>query len=263
MEAGAAAAAFGRHAARVAERTAAWAADPGPGSARGVRTAARRLEAAWKLLPRRARGGAGSGPAAFRRRCRRLFGLCGPIRDMDAAAERLRGAGEDAAAPLAVLEELRGRALRRARGAASALLAGGPPPGVPGGAGPDAGAQARFEREAVRLIRRMGRDMPAVASDPALVERLHRLRKDCKKLRYLLEVASAPPGEGAPAIPLLAKLKRLQRVLGAVRDCDAAAGCLEDLRKRTGGSPALDAAIRDARRERLRGYERLVSLIRP
>ncbi len=67
----------------------------------------------------------------------------------------------------------------------------------------------------------MGRQM--CASDPGPAE-LHRLRLEGKRLRYCLELFRECYGPGMRK--RLRRLRRIQRSLGAVSDCDATEGLL-------------------------------------
>ncbi len=106
----------------------------------------------------------------------------------------------------------------------SAFLDGAAPPTPDafdaGRPAPEVAAE-RIVRAHRRLIRRGRRISPA--SEP---ERLHDLRKDAKRLRYLLECFGTlfEPDEVAPVVK---ELKGVQDVLGTFQDCEVQAGQLE------------------------------------
>jgi CHAD domain-containing protein len=82
-------------------------------------------------------------------------------------------------------------------------------------------AAERIGRAHRRMVKR-GRRITA-DSEP---ERLHDLRKDAKRLRYLLECFGSlfPP---AQVTPIVKDLKGVQEVLGTYQDCQVQAGQLE------------------------------------
>jgi CHAD domain-containing protein len=59
------------------------------------------------------------------------------------------------------------------------------------------------------------------------VSKLHEMRKDCKKLRYLLELVPHGNSSGNILSKLEEELKKMQDLLGAVHDCDAAVAFLK------------------------------------
>lgn len=114
-----------------------------------------------------------------------------------------------------------------------------------------------------RKVRKVGRSIHH--GTPA--SRLHALRIECKKLRYLLEVfASLYPRDGIDRA--IKGLKRLQNTLGELNDCRVQARMLRELSKRLEDEErgAIDAAVAigvlvarlDSRREeeRERFFER-------
>ena len=114
------------------------------------------------------------------------------------------------------------------------------PPG--GGAGKDAGravgevAAARTARAQDRLVARgrsIGPDTPA--------EELHELRKDAKKLRYLLECFGGlyPP---APRKAFVQRLKALQDNLGEHQDCEVHVSELRAMSAELHGAPGVGPA---------------------
>ena len=91
-----------------------------------------------------------------------------------------------------------------------------------------AGLESRIDRITDRLSVRIKQTMPAVLSDASNADELHRLRKDCKKLRYVLEALPAGAAKkyekkataalGKEASTLL--LEKLQDTLGEIHDSD-------------------------------------------
>jgi CHAD domain-containing protein len=75
--------------------------------------------------------------------------------------------------------------------------------------------EKRFRKISVKLIENIQALIPIATSDEERIAELHELRKDCKKLRYLLELA--PNTESSNFIT---KLKEMQDLLGSIHDCD-------------------------------------------
>jgi CHAD domain-containing protein len=81
---------------------------------------------------------------------------------------------------------------------------------------------ARWTKVATRLNRRIVNSLPIVLSDANRVNELHALRRDIRKLRYLLTFAK----KDKRISQLEDYLIKMQDVLGAIRDCDIAIRCL-------------------------------------
>ncbi len=87
------------------------------------------------------------------------------------------------------------------------------------------GTAAVVSERIARAHRRLIRDGRSI-DEHSHPEDLHELRKDAKKLRYLLECfGSALPAEGVG--PVVKELKVLQDVLGEYQDCQVQVGSLE------------------------------------
>jgi CHAD domain-containing protein len=73
-----------------------------------------------------------------------------------------------------------------------------------------------------RLAERIGKMMPVVLSDSSKIEELHRLRKDFRKLRYVLEVVRAGDRKWylEKAVGGDVELRELQALLGLIHDSD-------------------------------------------
>ncbi len=98
-------------------------------------------------------------------------------------------------------------------------------------------AQKRLSKRSGRVVE-TGRLLLASMND----ERLHDLRIDCKKLRYLLEFTSSLFPHAAVA-PVLAHLRKLQDVLGDFNDCCVQQETLEAYAKRFPEGEATQQAI--------------------
>lgn len=246
---------FDKSAKRVKKRLAQYMTEPeDEEKVHDVRTSLRRLEASFLVMPKR-----------FRRRNRKqmdahkqFFRANSAVRDYDIIMGRIaaRAQGELLAQLAAGLGKKRKTGVSRALGMAR-LVSGMPAAGLKGLK--DGELESRMDEAARRLVRKIRDGLPAAVSDRNAVEELHQLRKDLKKLRYVLEVM--PAGARRPYEkkvsrmldikkgPLMPRLKELQDELGAIHDIDITVQYLASL-----GQTA-DALIEgeNAERDRLFG----------
>ncbi len=77
--------------------------------------------------------------------------------------------------------------------------------------------QKRYSKILLILIRKVERNFLIVITNPLKIEELHELRKDCKKLRYFLELLGTGNNN---AIRMIKILQNIQDILGSIRDYD-------------------------------------------
>jgi len=177
-----------------------------------ARVAVRRLDSTFSLLPKK-----------VRRRCRgriekyrEFLKASSKSRDCDVIAGRISTLGDLDTAGLQRKKKAElAKATRLARPLKKLL-----PIKLD-----DALDSKRVDKVVRRLAERIGKTMPVVLSDRSKVEELHRLRKDFRKLRYVLEMV--PPGDRKSCMRLAVKaprrnvkLKELQALLGLIHDSD-------------------------------------------
>ena len=78
--------------------------------------------------------------------------------------------------------------------------------------------QKRYSKILSKLISRIDDVFPIVLTNPLKLEELHELRKDCKKIRYMLELVEKDDKNAASLIRILEKV---QDILGSIHDSDA------------------------------------------
>jgi CHAD domain-containing protein len=107
-------------------------------------------------------------------------------------------------------------------------------------------------------------NLPIVVNDSEKVTELHELRKDCKKLRYLLELlpdsnSKDQTGEMDDYVSkLMEKLESVQDILGIIHDYDTIIAYLRR-RKGTGTrSTLVNSIIAQLNQERQNKYEEFV-----
>lgn len=78
--------------------------------------------------------------------------------------------------------------------------------------------QKRYSKILSKLISRIDDAFPIVLTNPLKLEELHELRKDCKKIRYMLELVEK---DDKNAASLRRILEKVQDILGSIHDSDA------------------------------------------
>jgi CHAD domain-containing protein len=200
-----------------------------------VRTSLRRLEATFLLMPKK-----------LRRRNRRqielhkkFFRANSRVRDYDIIRCRIvaRVHGDLLSQLVADLDKRRKVEVEMAVGLARlvSMLPEASSEGLE-----EAEVKSRMDKVADRLLRKMEERIPTVIADGRNVEELHRLRKDLKKLRYVLEVM--PDGIKKPHEKKISRilkgtrveerLEELQDTLGTIHDIDITVQYLTALRKK-------------------------------
>jgi CHAD domain-containing protein len=76
----------------------------------------------------------------------------------------------------------------------------------------------RYSKILSKLISRIDDVFPIVLTNPLKLEELHELRKDCKKIRYMLELVEK---DDKNAASLRRILEKVQDILGSIHDSDA------------------------------------------
>jgi CHAD domain-containing protein len=118
---------------------------------------------------------------------------------------------------------------------------------------PESVLQKRYNKVVRKLSSKITSELPLVREDPSKVEELHVVRRDCKQLRYVLEMGefSRPPK------PLVA-LRSWQDLLGAIRDHDVMIAYLRRLNK----SPEIQSALNIETEARNNSYRKFVEASR-
>lgn len=97
----------------------------------------------------------------------------------------------------------------------------------------------RFGKVVSKFVNRIEKNFPLIFSDSKKITELHELRKDCKKLRYVLELLpdkSKNMGNKTydnDVSQLIEKLEKIQDMLGTIHDYDTTVAYLKGLRKGT------------------------------
>ena len=86
--------------------------------------------------------------------------------------------------------------------------------------------QKRYNKILLRLISKIEKNFAVVITDALKIEELHELRKDCKKMRYILELL---PKENRNATELKKIFEIIQDHLGSIHDFDITINYLQSL----------------------------------
>src|ERR671919_3100865 len=129
-------------------------------------------------------------------------------------------------------------------------------------------SKKRFNKVISKFATRIEHNIPIVVNDSEKVTELHELRKDCKKLRYLVELL--PDNSNKDQIEelddyvskLMEKLESVQDILGIIHDYDTIIAYLKR-RKGTGTrSTLVNSIIAQLNQERQNKYEGFVKLVK-
>ncbi len=198
-----------------------------------VRTAIRRLDASFRSLPKNLRKK--NEIYNFVKTSKRLFKINSKIRDYDIICEKLEKYSSD---PIYTkltrsLKRRRKTKLKSARKIASSLTYL-PIPRVYTKDIPPKKLEMRFNKVVCRLRERIELDLPVVLTNANKIKEIHEMRKDCKKLRYLLEVV--PDQNDNNCIndkeihKIIAGLEDIQDMLGSIHDSDIMIAYLKRVR---------------------------------
>jgi CHAD domain-containing protein len=186
-----------------------------------VRTAIRRLELAWKVLPKKIRQK--RQVEKFVRSHKKFFKTNSEIRDLDIIQQRLGSFPITTEEIKKFILEKRRRRLLSAQKQANTSHKLKFPKIRQGKISPPK-LEKRFRKISVKLIENIHALIPIATSSEKRITELHELRKNSKKLRYLLELV--PNSESSSFIT---KLKEMQDLLGTIHDSDITMNFLKKL----------------------------------
>jgi CHAD domain-containing protein len=181
-----------------------------------VRTAIRRLDATYLILPKKNRNGSLSD---YVLKCKEFFKANSEIRDLDIIYEKLQQYPSNAQRDSVVkaLKASRNTNLEHAKTIARSLKSTDTTKIIDRIGVTDKELQKRYDKTVSKLISRIEATFPAVLTNPSKLEELHDLRISCKKLRYLLELL---PQENNNILKIRKILQKLQDILGTIHDYD-------------------------------------------
>ena len=202
---------------RVHNRVNKYLKDPNAKQIHDVRTAIRRLDATFLILPKKYRNG--SPLSEYVLKCKEFFKVNSEIRDYDIIYAKLQKYPSNAQrdSVIETLRATRDASLEHAKSIAGSLKSTDTSKIIDKIGVTEKDLQKRFDKILARLISNIESTFPVVLSDSLKIEELHDLRISCKKLRYLLELL---PDENQGALKTSKTLQKLQDILGAIHDYD-------------------------------------------
>jgi CHAD domain-containing protein len=222
-----------------------------------IRTSVRRLDACYKTLPKKVRKR--KQMKRFVNKSKDLFKINSQVRDFDIITELIEKINTDHGNKNEVdinFENRRGRKLENAK-AIAVELRKLPSPKVKKKSVPTAKLTKRFNKLFSKYGNRIQLNLPLVTTDADKVAELHELRKDCKKLRYLLELVSHDNSSDNIISKMEEELQKMQDLLGAIHDCDATVAYLK--RQKLQNKNKIIEAILQERKKR---YENFLDLFK-
>ena len=200
--------------------------DPNEKHIHDVRTAIRRLDATFLILPKNIRKG--TPLSEYVLKCKEFFKVNSEIRDYDIIYEKLEKypSNPHRDSVIEKLKATRDAKLEHAKDLANSLKSTDTSRIIDKIGVTEKELQKRFDKILARLISKIESTFPVVLADPLKIEEIHDLRISCKKLRYLLELL---PDEHQGALKTRKTLQRLQDILGAIHDYDFTTDYLNSL----------------------------------
>ena len=225
--------------------------DPNAENVHRLRTATRRLEAASMLLPKKVRKRRKIEKTMTR--IKKLMKVNAKVRDQDIILSKLSQYKKPAYDRL--IESLRTSRKSNLADAREVALSiqNGPRPRVRARDLSDSSLEKRYAKVVKKLASKISSELPLVREDASKINELHMVRRDCKQLRYVIEMS-----EFSTAPKPLVALRSWQDLLGTIRDQDVMIDHLRQLK----GSPDTRFALNTEIENRRKNYLRFVEVSR-
>jgi len=197
-----------------------------------IRTAIRRLDASFRALPKKLQRK--NRICKYVKTSKRLFKINSQIRDYDIICEKLQkySSGPIYTKLTGSLKKRRKMKLATARKIALSLR-DLPIPRIRENDILSKKLEMRFNNVVCRLRERIELDLPVVLTNASKIEELHEMRKDCKKLRYLLELVPHQNNDTIDSKEIhkvITELEDIQDTLGSIHDSDITIAYLKRVR---------------------------------
>jgi CHAD domain-containing protein len=224
---------------RVNNRIENYLTDPNKDNIHDIRTAIRKLDASYRSLPKKIRKK--NRVSNYVKVSKRLFKINSEIRDYDIIYEKLKKYSSNSIYTELTrsLDERRDKKIRKARNIALSLT-DLQLPQVSEDDIPTKKLQQRFNKTVTRFSDRIELNFPIVLTNSKKIAELHEMRKDCKKLRYLLELL---PDENKEMQKTITELEDIQDMLGSIHDDDITIAYLKSTRNRKAVRNILDNEV--------------------
>ena len=193
---------------------------PSPEEIHDLRVAARRIQVIRKLLPGEVRESQAS--KTFDLALRSVLKSTSQLRDLDTLVDTLKAHKADLPSDLLVALEIQRSDVAARAKAAISVLTEVPAPDLEPAETRGKKVSRRLRKRVKRRNRTISQLLMGVLGEESKVDELHTLRKEVKKMRYLLELADGAPSQ-------LRQLMHWQESLGVIHDLDVAVAYLEKL----------------------------------
>ncbi|HJS64346.1 MAG TPA: CHAD domain-containing protein [Nitrososphaeraceae archaeon] len=192
-----------------------------------VRTSVRRFNSTFLSLPKKYR----TGPmllSEYNQIANKFFKINSKIRDYDIIFDILNNYPQNSQRDLVIdsIKKDRQSNLEKAKTIAISLKDLGANEVVDKMNITERELQKRYNKVLSNLISKIELNLPIVITNAKKIEELHQLRKDCKKMRYMLELL---PEENRDAIELKKIFEKIQDHLGSIHDFDITINYLQSL----------------------------------
>ena len=236
---------------RVDKRVNDYIADSNEGNIHHIRTSIRRADASFRSLPKKVRKK--NKVSNYIKLCKQLFKTNSKIRDYDIIYEKLRNYSSQ---PIYTeltesLKKKRDAELRKARDMALSLRKIKSPK-IDDKDISKGKLDRRFNKIISRFSDKIELNFPVVLTNADRTRQLHEMRKDCKKLRYLLELLSYQNNKEAERT--ITELEKIQEMLGSIHDDDIMITYL----RRSSHSKEIRHILEDVIAERARRYDEFI-----
>jgi len=223
--------------------------DPNEVRTHDVRTAIRWLDASIELLPNKMRRVKKT--RRFVKSCKKVMKESAKVRDLDIIAARISRHPQSASKKklLQRIEKNRKKRAEKAMCLADSTRKLTPPKADAKGL-PTAKLQKRFSKALESLSDGVNSSLPIVLDDPTNADQIHTLRKYCKQMRYLFELATEETEEPE----MVSTLRSWQDLLGNVHDGDVTISYLSKLKE----SREIEEMMATELRDRNHDYEKFV-----
>ena len=203
---------------RLNSRTKAYIKNPNDKHIHDVRTSVRRFNATFLSLPNKYR----TGPILlleYNQITNKFFKVNSKIRDYDIIVQKLNNYTQSSQRDLVIdsIKKDRQLNLEKAKTIAITLKDLGSNKVIDKMNITEKELQKRYNKVISSFISKIELNFPIVITNALKIEELHQLRKDCKKMRYMLELL---PEENTDAIELKKIFEKIQDHLGCIHDFD-------------------------------------------
>ena len=196
-----------------------------------IRTSLRRFNAAFLILPKRYRK-KGCLLSDYNQLANKFFKVNSEIRDMDIIYEKLNGYPQTDQRNIVIdlLKKDRQSHLDGAKTIALSLKNMNSNKILDKMDITEKEVQKRYNKLLFRLVSKIETNFLIVITNILKIKELHELRKDCKKLKYLLELLVKDNNKKNNTVTRLIKtLQNIQDILGSIRDYDVSIDYLKKL----------------------------------